>query len=224
MAGTRRAIIGGLMLLLGCSSGGTEPVNDLVLAKASPSGDGQSGPAGTTLASPLRAMVTQAGAPLAGRTVTWAIAGGSVNPGTSTTGADGVASTTVTLPPFAASNAVTAVSAGASGSPLHFSVTSTGATSAVTIKVANNVFLPDNAQVEAGGTVTFEWQGGSSNHNVTPVAPNTIPMSTNPAPPATHDAPYSFPTVFPAVGTFVFFCGAHGTPTSGMRGTITVVP
>lgn len=147
-----------------------------------------------------------------------------MNPASSSTGADGIASTTVTLPPFAASNAVTAVSAGASGSPLHFSVTSTGATAAVTIEVVNNVFLPDNAQVEAGGTVTFQWSSGSRDHNVTPVAPNTIPMSTNPAPPALHDTPYSFATTFPAAGTFVFFCGPHGTPSSGMRGVITVVP
>jgi len=223
MAGARAGILCGVIVLLGCGGSGSV-ANDLVLAKASPSGDGQSGPAGTALPSPLRAIVTQTGTPVAGRTVSWSLPGGSVTPASSTTGADGIASTSVTLPPFAASNAVTAVSAGASGSPLRFSVISTGATAAVTIAVVNNVFLPDNAQVEAGGTVTFEWQSGSSNHNVTPVAPNTIPVSTNPAPPATHDAPYSFATTFPAAGTFAFFCGAHGTPSSGMRGVITVVP
>jgi plastocyanin len=116
------------------------------------------------------------------------------------------------------------VSTGASGSPLRFSVVSTGATSEVTIQVVNDDFLPNNPQLTAGGTATFQWQTGARDHNVTPVAPNTIPVSTNPGPPATHNAPYSFDTIFPAVGTYVYFCGVHGTPTSGMRGTITVVP
>ncbi len=224
MTRARRSMIGGLMLLLGCSGGGTEPANDLVLAKASPSGDGQTGPAGSTLAIPLRVILTKAGAPLASRTVTWSIAGGSANPASSTTGADGIASTTVTLPPFAASNTVTAVSTGASGSPVRFNVVSTGATAEVTIQVVNDDFLPNNPQLTAGGTVTFQWQTGSRDHNVTPVAPNTIPVSVNPGPPATHNAPYSFETIFQTVGTYVYFCGVHGTPTSGMRGTITVVP
>ncbi|HEV8600935.1 MAG TPA: plastocyanin/azurin family copper-binding protein [Gemmatimonadales bacterium] len=226
MVRERTGILAGLIVLLGCGGGGTGPGNNnnLVLAKASPSGDGQSGPTGTTLPAPYRARLTQGGAPLQGRTVTWGIPGGSVSPASTSTDADGVASTSVTLPPFAATNTVTAVVTAASGSPLRFSAVSTGATTSATIQVVNDAFRPDNLQIKATGTVTFEWQSGSINHNVTPVAPNTIPASSNPAPPGLHDAPYSFATVFPTVGTFGYFCSQHGTATTGMRGTITVVP
>lgn len=220
-------IICGVILLLGCGGGSTGPgANDLVMAKASPSGDNQSGPVGTTLAASLRVVVTQAGAPVVGRTVTWSIlaSGGSVSPASSSTGADGVASTSVTLPPFAATSQVRAVSNGATGSPVLFSVTSTGATNLLTVQVINNAFQPANAQLTAGGTVTFEWASGAGPHNVTPVAPNTIPASANPAPPGTHDAPYSFSANFPTTGVYAFFCGVHGAPSSGMHGSVTVVP
>ena len=218
-----------LGLLVGACGGGDDTgpgTPTAALTKAAPSGDGQSGGAGTTLPEPLRVLVTQGGAPLAGRNVVWAILaqGGSVNPQAGPTGADGIATTSVTLPPFAATSAVTAATVGASGSPLRFSVTSTGATSFVTVQVADNEFQPESFQLKSGGTVTFVWQNGAGPHNVTPVAPNTIPASTNPAPPGTHSAPFSFDAMFPAPGTFAFFCGVHGTPTSGMRGSVTVVP
>jgi len=229
---TRRVFGSGWSALVllggGCGGGGgTGPGSpSATLAKAAPSGDGQSAPAGTQLPEPLRVVVTENGAPVAGRTVVWAILaqGGSVSPQAGATGADGIATTSVTLPPFAATSAVTAASSGTSGSPLRFSVTSTGATSFVTVEVADNEFQPDNFQLKAGGSVTFVWQNGAGPHNVTPVAPNTIPASTNPAPPGTHLAPFSFDASFPTAGSFTFFCGVHGTPTSGMRGSVTVVP
>lgn len=223
------AALPGLLWLLsaGCGGGSTGPgPNDPVLAKANPSGDGQSGPAGTALAEPLRVMVTQGGAPLGGRSVAWTVlaTGGSANPASSVTGADGVATTSVTLPPFAATSQVSAASTGANGSPLRFSVSSTGATSSATVRVVDNEFQPENLQISTGGSVTFQWLNGAGPHNVTPVGANTIPASSNPAPPGTHDAPYSFSTTFPTSGTFAFFCGVHGTPSSGMRGSVTVVP
>ena len=225
---TRRisAPLYGTLLVLGCSGGGSGPdPNSPTLTKATPSGDGQTGPSGTTLPDPLRVMVALNGTPVAGRTVTWAVlaSGGFANPPSSVSGGDGIATTSVTLPPFAATIAVTAASSGASGSA-RFILTSTGATSLVTVLVADNEFRPENVQVQAGGTVTFEWVPGAGPHNVAPVSPNTIPASNNPPPPATHNAPYLFETRFPTLGTFVYFCEVHGTPNSGMRGAVTVVP
>lgn len=212
-------------IALACGGAGTDPRDDSTLAKASPSGDGQSGSAGTTLPDPLRVIVTQNGLPVAGRLVGWNVlaSGGAVNPVTSTTGADGIATTSVTLPPFAATSSVRAIASGISAE-LRFTVISTGATSTATIQVADNEFLPDNVELRAGGTVSFAWLPTATQHNVRPIAPNTIPTSENPPPPGLHNAPYSFDTRFSLTGNYRFFCEAHGTPTSGMRGTVTVVP
>jgi plastocyanin len=147
-----------------------------------------------------------------------------VNPTNSVTDATGIASTTVTLPAVSGVATITATSAGATGSPQTFTATATGASSAVNVQVVNTNFVPSVFELKVNGTVTFTWGAGSGPHNVTPVAPNTIPVSVNPGPPDTHSAPYSFMTVFPAVGTFKFYCGVHGAPDAGMSGTITVVP
>ena len=224
----------GFLALLGAcgSSGGTivvpppPPPSGITLAKASPSGDNQSGAAASTLPNPLRVVATQSGNPASGRTIAWAItpASGEVNPSSSVTDANGIASTTVTLPSVAGPATVTATSAGASGSPQSFTATATGASSAVTVSVINTNFVPSVFQLKVNGTVTFTWGAGSGPHNVTPVPPNLIPASVNPGPPDTHSAPYSFQTTFPAVGTYKFYCSVHGAPDTGMSGTITVVP
>lgn len=223
-----RAVRSALLLCASaCGGGGAGPgTDDPVMSRASPSGDGQSGPAGSILPQQLRVVLTQEGAPVAGRTVTWELlaSGGSVAPASSLTGSDGIAAASVTLPPFAATSTVAAASNGVNGSPVRFSVSSTGPTGAVTVRVANNEFQPSVFQLTAGGTVTFVWQSGASLHNVTPVPPNTQPASVNPGPPATHNAPYSFVVTFPGAGTFGFFCGVHGGPGTGMHGTLTVVP
>ena len=219
----------GLVLASGCGggSGTTNPgPGALVMAKASASGDAQSAALGTVLPNPLRVIITQDGGPVSGKTVTWSVApaGGLATPTSSTTGADGIASTSVTLPALGGTATITATSAGVTGSPISFTATATGAGNQVTVAVLNNRFSPDVFSLKQGGTVTFTWGAGSVSHTVTPVAPNTIPASSNPAPPGTHDAPYTFDTVFPAVGTFKFFCSIHGAPDVGMHGTITVIP
>jgi plastocyanin len=194
------------------------------MAKATPSGDAQSGAVGTVLPNPLRVIITQSGNPVMGTGVTWQIgpSGGSLNPTASATGADGVASTTVTLPAVAATSTITATATGVTGSPLSFSATSTGSSLAVTVNVVNFSFQPANVTLKQGGTVTFLWGSGSGPHTVTPVPPNTIPII--PGDPTTQNAPFTFDTTFPATGTFNYFCRVHGAPGSGMAGTITVVP
>jgi plastocyanin len=195
-----------------------------VLTKASPSGDGQNGTVSATLANPLRVLVTQSGAAASGRAVNWSIAPatGEVNPSNSVTDANGIAATTVTLPPIAGPATVTATSAGASGSPQSFTLTATGAGTEVTVQVINTNFVPATFDLKVGGTVTFTWGAGSAGHNVTPVPPNLIPTSGNL--PDTRSAPFSFQTTFPALGTFKFYCSIHGAPDVNMAGTITVIP
>jgi plastocyanin len=194
------------------------------MTKANPSGDGQSAPLGSTLPEPLRVLVTDGGGPVAGRTVVWQILapGASVTPATTQTGADGIAGTTVTLPPYGSANVVSASSSGTNGSPQTFVATSTGAGTSVTVSVINDAFLPSTFDLKAGGTVTFTWAASAVSHNVNPVAPAEIPASVGL--PGSHNAPFSFDAVFPVNGTFRFFCTVHGSANSGMRGTITVVP
>lgn len=209
-----------------CGGGGTDPGGQgaAVMAKATPSGDGQSGALGTVLPDPLRIQIIDGGAPVAGRTVNWQILapGAGVSLATSSTGADGIATTMVTLPPFGGNNVVTATSTGVTGSPQTFVATSTGIGTAVTVSVINDAFLPSAFELRAGGTVTFTWATSAIGHNVNPVPPADIPVS--PGLPGTRDAPFSFAAVFPAPGSYRFFCTAHGSAISGMRGTITVVP
>lgn len=223
-----------LALLIGVAAGcggdsGTDPYGNgggLTLAKPTGNGDGQLGAPGSVLPSPIRVILRQNGSPKSGTTITWeAVGGGQVNPSTSSTGSDGIASTTVTLPGTSGNYQFRGSVAGASGSPQTFTlIATTGSIDHVDVQVVNSDFVPSTFSLGAGGTVTYTWASGASSHNVTPVAPNLIPASSNPAPPGTHDAPYNFIVTFPNAGTFKFFCGVHGAPDAGMHGTVTVIP
>ncbi len=225
------ALIAGVMLCCaGCGGGGgvmsppPPPPPATTVAQASPSGDGQSGNVGAVLPNPLRVLVSRNASPVAGVTVAWQIdpSEGSVGPTASVSGADGVAATTVTLPPFAATSTITGNVTGATGSPVNFTATSGPPGTAVTVNVVNFEFHPDNFTIKQGGTVSFVWGAGAGPHTVTPVAPNTVPLI--PGDPTARTAPFNFDAVFPATGTYGYFCRVHGSPTSGMRGTLTVVP
>jgi plastocyanin len=216
-------------LVSACGGGGTStppppppppPPASPTMAKATPSGDGQSGTVGTVLPNPLRVIITQSGNPAVGTGVNWQIgpSGGSLNPTASATDANGVASTTVTLPAAAVTSTITATATGVTGSPQSFSATSTGSSLAVTVNVVNTAFQPAAVQLKQNGTVTFLWGPGSGPHTVTPDGPNTIPIS--PGDPTALSAPFTFDVTFPATGTFSYHCRVH----SNMTGTITVVP
>jgi plastocyanin len=206
-----------------CGGGGTGPGGQgtAVMAKANPSGDGQSGAIGTALPAPLRVQITDGGAPVVGRAVNWQIQapGAGVNPATSSSGADGIATTTVTLPRF--KRRYRHLHRG-QRPPQSFVATSTGVGTAVTVSVLNDTVLPSAFELRAGGTVTFTWAVTAIGHNVNPVPPAGIPAS--PGLPGVQNGPFSFDAVFPTTGTYQFFCTAHGSANSGMRGAITVVP
>jgi hypothetical protein len=86
------------------------------------SGDGQGGPVGAALAEPLVVRVVDPlGNPVSGQTVTWtSIGGGTVDPASSVTGANGESSTQRTLGPSAGEQSTQAAAEGLAGSPVTF--------------------------------------------------------------------------------------------------------
>lgn len=85
----------------------------------------------------------------------------------------------------------------------------------VTVEVRNNVFLPNNPFIVAGGTVTWTWVG--SGHSVTPDGTPTFTLA---AP--VSNAPHTLgPLVFATPGVYSFHCTVHGTPGRYGTGTMT---
>lgn len=124
----RAALLFGLsaLTIVGCDDdddGGGGPTDDLVIAKATPSGDAQTGTVGTALTDELRVVVTEDGSPAQGVDVTFATTDGSVAPATATTDASGIASTVWTLGQTSGALEATATLSGATGSPQTFTAT-----------------------------------------------------------------------------------------------------
>jgi len=190
------------------------------------SGDAQTGAGGQALPNPLRVIVTDGGAPANGVTVSWATpGGGSLAPATSTTDANGIATTTWTLGGGGGAQTASASVNSASGSPVIFTATSTAAPT-ITVGPALE-FSPATITISAGQSVQFIWATGATNHNVSPASGNPTPIPSSPGLPGVQNAPFQFTAVFPSAGTFRYFCTIHGanpTPTTvtGMSGTITV--
>ena len=116
---------------LGCGGGdgdnGGTPPSTTAIAKASSSGDAQTGPVGQALGAPLQVVVTDGGAPAAGATVTWSTtaATGSMTPTSTPTDANGIASSSWALGTVAGPQSAQATLSGASGSPITFTATAT---------------------------------------------------------------------------------------------------
>jgi plastocyanin len=114
-------------LLSGCGGGGDggTPPSTTVIAKASANnGDAQTATVGQPLENPLQVVVTDAGAASAGATVTWATtAGGTLDPASAVTDANGIATTDWTLGTTSGSQTATATLSGANGSPVTFTAT-----------------------------------------------------------------------------------------------------
>jgi plastocyanin len=83
-----------------------------------------------------------------------------------------------------------------------------------TVQVEDNFFDPASASLAAGGTVSWQW-GGSNQHNVTWVTQSGTSNSPT-------QVTGSYTRNFSAAGTFDYYCTIHGTPTSGMRGSVVV--
>jgi plastocyanin len=222
----KRGVLGvAALLALGCNGGNDPTVSPPIIAKAgSKSGDAQSGPASTALPSELRVLVTRDGAPASDVTVTWATgSGGSLNPTSDKTDADGLSTSVWTLGPTAGPQSATArVEGGSLNSTATFTATATSGTPGHVIQVisadaqGDNRFVPASLTVVVGTTVTWEWVDNVSAHNVVPDDGAT------PAPSGSLvSAPHAYQYTFTALGTFQYHCQAHGA--TGMTGTVTVI-
>jgi hypothetical protein len=105
----------------------------------SESGDNQTGPVGTALATPLVVLVTdEFGNPVADVQVDWSTDDGSVDPSSSATGSDGRAASSWVLGPSSGSQSATASSDDLEGSPVGFTATATAGSAARLVLVSGN--------------------------------------------------------------------------------------
>src|SRR6478609_7613148 len=113
-----------VLILAACGgdSGGGEPSAVVQIIKWTPSGDNQTDTTGQTLPLVLRVKVTEDGVVSAGHEVVWTGPGTFGSP-TSITGANGIATTSWTLPTEAGITHATATLTGAVGSPLTYTAT-----------------------------------------------------------------------------------------------------
>jgi plastocyanin len=228
-----------LLALVGCGGdddGGSGPPPDEdpleVAAAPTSSGDGQTGPPSEALPEDLRVVITRASDPQEGVEVTWATgSGGSLDPATSTTGADGIASSAWTLGPTVGAQSATATVADAEGSPVTFTATAeddeppppppppADATIQVLGPSGGNLFNPADVTIQVGQTVEWVWPTGAIGHNVTP--DDEEPTTSGPV----ANGPNTYSFTFNTAGTYNYYCVAHGGPGgAGMSGTVTVEP
>ena len=214
----------------GCSGDSGPSQSPLTLEKApTKSGDEQTGFVGAKLGNDLRVHITRDANPVSGVGVTWSASDGSLNPSTTTSNADGIATTSWTLGSTAGTNTATATVTGATGSPLAFTAEAIGTPppgggGGATIEVlgpsGGNRFAPVDLSVPAGTTVTWHWPAGSLQHNVVGDDPTT-PVGSGPL--ADGERIYTF--TFSTAGTYRYHCANHGGPGgAGMSGTVTVGP
>jgi len=114
------------------------PPTGLVIAQATPSGDGQTAIVATALPSQLRVEVTDNGSPVSGRTVAWATTGGGSVTASSDTDASGIATSQWTLGQSAGSQSASATLSGAGGSPLSFTATASAGVAAFIAKAGGD--------------------------------------------------------------------------------------
>lgn len=109
--------IGAILLQAGCGSSPSQPppgVDPILVLNA---GNNQQGLREVPLGQPLRVLIHKGGVPVEGATVTWTVTagGGSVNPGSSVSDVNGMATTVLTLGSALGVNRVTATSPDADG-------------------------------------------------------------------------------------------------------------
>jgi plastocyanin len=177
-------------------------------------GDGQNWYFNNPLPTPLRVTVLDlSGRPVPGVMVMWAVSSGSgaVSPVQSTTDASGEASTTDSV----GSSTIQRVSATVTGVPsaANFTEVATTPPTSAAVSLQNLAFNPDSVVVQSGGTVTWTWNDGTIQHNVT--------FTSGPArpPDSPTQASGTFSPPLTTVGTYGYHCTIHPT----MTGSVTVV-
>lgn len=198
----------------------TAPV--LAIGLGSPSGNNQTAVAGSTLPDLLRVVVTSSGAPAPGVIVIWETTApfGSFNPPQTLTNSQGIATSEWTLGTTVGAQAATAFAGSSTGPTVAFAATGTqgqaGATVDITLSiVGGGRFSPANVVIAAGTTVRWTWLDDP--HTVTSTGTPTFPGH-----PVAAGPPTVYEFTFTTPGTYRFYCSEHGTPTTGMRGTVVV--
>jgi plastocyanin len=202
-----------------CNGNSTQPPGPpLDLLKSG--GDAQNWYRNNPLPTPLSVTAFDVSSrPVPGVVVTWAVTSssgsGAVSPVQSTTDANGVATTTDSL---GSSSTIQTVSASFTGlqSAVTFTEIGSAPPTAVGVSVNNNVFAPRDTAVQVGGTVTWTWNSGTTQHNVTYTSGQT-PLPTNSPSQA---GTTTFSTTFTTVGKYTYHCTIHPTQ---MSGSVTVV-
>ena len=165
-----------LLLASGCSEGaGPEPEQELAIAPAPESGDGQHGMAGRELPRPLRVLVTRNGDPAVGVAITWTTGDGAIA-GHGATDADGLATAGWTLPSVASSELMAHAALPEQALP--------GATFHASASFPSLELLDGNQQQGTVGTQLLEplrvrvtWQGMPLEGEPIRWSPNVEPMS-----------------------------------------------
>lgn len=92
-----------------------------------------------------------------------------------------------------------------------------------TVIVSFTTFQPAVDTVKVGGTITWDWSTGSTDHNILSVGNPTF-TSYGDSLGTIYDDPASYQFVFATAGSYSYFCSVHGTATTGMTGRIDVLP
>ena len=202
-------------LVLACNDGGSAPPgppSDLVVS----GGDAQSWYFDNPLPLPLSVTaVDVSGRVVPGVVVTWSVTsgGGAVSPLQSTTNVGGVATTTDSVG-SSSRQTVNATFTGLAG-PVSFTEFATSPPTAVDVSVTSFAFTPRDTIVQAGGMVTWTWNSGTTQHNVTYVSgPTPLPANS-----PSQSGTTTFSTTFAPVGTYTYHCTIHPQ----MTGTVKVV-
>lgn len=206
-------VVVGVVCASGCKGDSTQPPGPPSDVMPS-AGNGQNWYFNNPLPTPLRVTVVDlSGRPVPGVAVMWAVSSGSgtVSPAQSTTDASGEASTTDSV----GSSTIQRVSATVTGLPsaANFTEVATTPPTAAAVSLQNIAFNPDSVVVQSGGTVTWTWNDGTTQHNVTFIRGPARPPDA-----ATRDSgTYALPLT--TVGTYGYHCTIHGA----MNGTVVVV-
>lgn len=191
------------------------------------SGDLQSNDVGLPFTQPLAVRVLdQFNNGVSGLAVSWQVTQGSAQlSAASTPTVGGTAQVMVTAGGVAGGVTIEASATVPSGSPQSFTGTVRALPTAIVIQVINTRFNPVLDTIGVGGTVTWDWPVGSAQHNVISTGSPSFTSfpATYPTDSTQFDGPLTYgPLTFNSVGTYRFYCTDHGTPNSGMRGSVVV--
>jgi plastocyanin len=196
---------------------------DAATALSVAAGDGQTGTLNSQFPLQLQAKVAdQFGNGIAGIAVTWAAVAGTAPAGTLSassvpTNSSGISVVTLTAPGTEGDFTVTATATGLTGSPVTFTEHAAAAPplpTSATVQVGNIFFKsshnatqnPAVDTVAVGGTVTWNWAGGT--HSVRSTGSPSFTSSS-----VQSSGSYSF--TFNTAGTYSYDCAVHGTAMTG---------